>query len=336
MTKGTPVRNYGLGANGKILNFTGNLRIWLSISGAIFLIGIIVLLVFGVKLDINYSGGAAITYTYTGSLDATQVANEVKTATGRDADVSLSKNYSGSEQYLTISMSTNEALTTDQQQSLASALQKDFTNVDTSKPNIQSVSPSVGQSFFIKGMYAIVLGCVFVTIYVAIRFRKIGGLSAGAMALIALFHDIVVAFFIYVIFRFPIDDQFVAVVLTILGYSLNDTVVIYDRIRENRRRLGSSVPFNELVNVSINQTLGRTIMTALATFVAVMTICIIAFANDINTIISFSVTMSIGIISGSYSTICLSGPLWVKWNEHKEKKAARLNGKPAPKKKAAE
>lgn len=183
---------------------------------------------------------------------------------------------------------------------------------------------------------AIALAAIFLVIYVALRFRRIGGLSAGVMALLALFNDLLVAYFAFVIFRIPLDDNFVAVVLTILGYSLNDTIVIYDRIRENRRIMDKKTPIAEIVNVSLNQSFVRTLNTAICTFIAVATVAVLALATSMESIVSFAVPMMFGVISGFYTSVFLCSPLWVAWVEHKEKKeTARKNaGKTAKRKKA--
>ena len=127
-------------------------------------------------------------------------------------------------------------------------------------------------------------------------------------------------YFTFVIFRLPIDDNFIAVVLMILGYSLNDTIVIYDRVRENRRLRGPKPDIAELVNDSINQTLGRTINTTLSTAIAIGTVLVVALIFHLPSVVTFALPMLIGIISGCYSTISIAGPLWVMWQKHKQKK----------------
>ena len=112
-----------------------------------------------------------------------------------------------------------------------------------------------------------------------------------------------------------------AVVLTILGYSINNTIVIYDRIRENRKLYGKKMGIVELVNRSISQTLKRSISTTITTGSAVLIIWIVAYVCGVTSIISFAVPMIIGLIAGTYSSLLLAGPLWVLWQQHKEKKA---------------
>jgi preprotein translocase SecF subunit len=142
------------------------------------------------------------------------------------------------------------------------------------------------------------------------------------MALLSLFHDLLVVFFAFVIFQIPIGDSFIAVALTILGYSINDTIVIYDRIRENTlaNKFGT---VEELVNTSISQSFTRSLNTNLAVFFSVFMICVFAAGNGLDSVRSFALPMAIGTISGCYSTVCIAGPAWTMWQKHKQKSAAK-------------
>ena len=135
------------------------------------------------------------------------------------------------------------------------------------------------------------------------------------MAVVALLHDVLFVFTTFIIFRMPINDNFIAIVLTILGYSLNDTIVIYDRIRENKRLLGKKYTTGELVNLSINQSLTRTINTSVMTVLAMAVVLVVALMYNVESIVSFALPMIIGMIAGVYSSICIAGPLWVMWQE---------------------
>ena len=142
------------------------------------------------------------------------------------------------------------------------------------------------------------------------------------MALVALFHDVAMIYFLYVIFQMPIDSNFIAVVLMILGYSLNDTIVIYDRVREERKLMGRRTDVGTVFNVSATKTLKRTIMTSVTTLTAIMTVYILATIFNISSVKGFALPMMIGVVSGCYSSICIAGPLWVMWQNHKAKKKA--------------
>ena len=163
---------------------------------------------------------------------------------------------------------------------------------------------------------------VLVIIYVGIRFRKIGGVSAGFTTLLALVHDIAIAFAACIIFRLPIDANFIAVVLTLLGYSLNNTIIIFDRIRENRRLYGAKLSLAEAVDKSNNETLTRTIITTITTLAAVVVIIIVSELMGLTSLRSFAIPLAAGLLSGSYSSICLAPSIWVKWKEKQMAKAA--------------
>ena len=157
-------------------------------------------------------------------------------------------------------------------------------------------------------------------IYVTFRFKKIGGMSAGMMGLAALLHDMVIVFIVFVLFRMPIDSNFIAVILMILGYSLNDTIVIYDRIRENKAKLGPKAELVDVYNLSMTQCIRRTIFTSITTLVAIGSVYAVCLVYNITSIQSFALPMMFGVISGCYSSICIASPLWVIWQMHKKEK----------------
>ena len=189
-----------------------------------------------------------------------------------------------------------------------------------------SVNPTIAGSFFIKSLFAVLLTAFLVIIYVGIRFKKIGGISAAVTALCALILDLLVTFCACILFRLQIDSNYIAVILTILGYSLNDTIVVYDRVRENRR-LTPDMEIGELVDKSINAVKTRNFVTTLTTFLAVMTIVVVSELYGLTTLRTFAIPMAFGLISGCISSLFIAGPLWVKWRvfsaARKEAKAAR-------------
>lgn len=304
----------------KAWNFVGNFKIFATISILVVLAGLIMNIIFGTRLDINFKGGARITYSYTGEVDLNAARDAIQNATGQDATVTQSTDMTDQSTNLVVTLPGDKSLSTDMMGDITSALQERFQDNEIAMLESDSVDPSVGIAFFGKSLFAVGLAAILVVVYVGFRFRKIGGVSAGVMALIALLHDLVVIYFVYVIFRIPLNDNFIAVMLTILGYSLNDTIVIYDRIRENRRLLGMKMPFRQLVNVSITQSFRRSLVTSITTFIAITTVFVVAVVRGLDSIISFALPMMFGVASGAYSSICIAGPLWVFWKEHREKK----------------
>ncbi len=226
----------------------------------------------------------------------------------------------GKETSVTIKLADKRAVAKDAGAQLEKALEMKYPNVDFEISSVSSVDPVMGKEFFGKCLVAMLVASLFMVLYVAFRFRKIGGFSAGLTAIVAVVNDCFVAFTAFVVFGFPIDDNFVAVILTIIGYTLNSTIVIYDRVRENKKKLGPKVPVAQLVNRSINETLARTIYTNLTFLMSVLAVVAVAVIFGISSILSFAVPMLFGIISGCYSSLFISNILWVMWQE---KKAAR-------------
>ncbi|MDE6710262.1 MAG: protein translocase subunit SecF, partial [Oscillospiraceae bacterium] len=164
--------------------------------------------------------------------------------------------------------------------------------------------------------------------YIAIRFKNIGGWLAGVCAIAALLHDCIIVYGTFIICHMSINANFMAVVLTILGYSINNTIVIYDRIRENETLYRKSKTRNDIVNMSINQSLTRSINTSITTIAAMLAVTIVAAVYGVTSIISFSLPMMIGMIAGAYSSVCFTCPLWLTLEDKihkggKPKKKAR-------------
>lgn len=287
---------------------------------AIFVIGAILLAIFGLDLDINFSGGTKISYSYSGEVELSAAEKVVKDTIDNKFTISQSTSLAGDTKTIEVALVGKNALSAESQQELAEALQKEFKDNKIEIYNANSVSPTIAGSFFLKSMVAMLITAVLVIIYVGIRFRKIGGISAALTALFALVFDILIAFTTCIVFRLQIDLNFIAVILTILGYSLNDTIVIYDRIRENSR-LYSEKKIGEIVNMSVNTVMIRNIVTTTTTIIAVLTIVIVAEFFGLTTLRTFAIPMTFGLVSGSISSIFLSGPLWVIWKNYRAKKA---------------
>lgn len=305
----------------KLIDFVGKRKIFFGISIAIVVIGIICNFVFGTTLDIQFSGGATLRFSYTGDIDQNELKDFIQSNTDDNITTSFSTDIMGnSGNNVSVQFSGNDAVATDIQQNLEKDLQKQYPDSNFVCIESNSVDASMGFSFLLKCLAAVAIASILMVLYVTIRFKKIGGLSAGVMALVALFHDVAMIYFLYVIFQMPIDSNFIAVVLMILGYSLNDTIVIYDRVREERKVLGSKADIGMVFNLSCTKTIKRTIMTSVTTLFAIMIVYIVAIFFNIASVQSFALPMMIGVISGCYSSLCIAGPLWVMWQNHKRAK----------------
>ena len=312
----------------RVLDFTGKKKIFFGISLGVILIGIICNFIFGTTLDIQFSGGATLTFSYQGDIKQDELYDFIQEKTTDRISTSFSSDLvGGTGNNVTVQFSGNDAIDQNIRPTLQVALQEKYPDANFVCLEEISVDASMGLSFLLKCLVAVAIASVLMVLYVTIRFKKIGGLSAGVMALVALFHDVALIYFLYVIFRWPIDSNFIAVVLMILGYSLNDTIVIYDRVREQRKLMGRKVSIDAVFNVSCTKTMRRTIMTSVTTLAAILTVYVVASVFNIASVKGFALPMMIGVISGCYSSLCIAGPLWVMWRNHKAAKKAAAKAK---------
>jgi preprotein translocase SecF subunit len=312
-----------------IIAFYAKRKIYFGISIAIMVIGIIMAFVNGIQLDIQFKGGAMLKYTYVGEMDTNIVEDITTDIMNRPASIQLNEDIATGEDKLVITLAGDYGVDPADQDKLEVKLKEAFPDSQLKQSEVTMVEPFFGKKFLRQGILAIALSGLLVLCYVWIRFKIMGGLSAGVMALIALLHDCFVVFFTCVIFNIPIGESFVAVALSIIGYSINDTIVIYDRIRENAKTY-VGYPIEVVADLSITQSMTRSIVTNVCVMISVSLVYILAFANNINSIQSFALPMAIGSISGCYSTICIAGPLWVIWKKKKGDTLLFEEKKPAP------
>lgn len=312
----------------RYFDFVGSLKIYIIISASLLAIAFICSLIFGVEIDIQFRGGTMATYSYSGEIAEDDFHDIIVDVTGIDAKVTGSQNVQTGEPNFNVEFSGSEGFAVEDQNALLEALQKEFPGSNIQSVSVNSVSPTMGKDFLLKSLVAVFFSALFMVIYIAFRFKKIGGWSAGVFAVIALLHDVLMVFAAFVVFRMPLDDNFMAVVLVILGYSVNDTIVIYDRIRENQKLYGEVKTLPQIVNDSTNETLTRTIHTSVSTLASMVIVCIMGLIYQVDSIVTFALPMIAGLISGSYSSICLCVSGWTAWKMRgtkgkKTKKAAR-------------
>ncbi len=300
----------------KEMNFIAMRKTAVIVSLCIFAVGILFNIIFGTGMDVSFSGGTLIRYSYTGEPNMDAVTSAVQDVLGNTAEVTV-ENVDNTD---VISVTLPSEISLQNQTDLETRLEKDFAAHTLKQVESKTLSAPMGHQFFVKCLVAVALAALFLLVYVGFRFRRIGGISAGLFALLALVHDLLICYFVFVIFRIDIDDNFVAVMLTILGYSLNDTIVIFDRVRENRRR-HKNMPIGDVVNLSINQSFTRTLITAIAVFLAIAVVVVVALVMRIDSIMSFALPMMFGVVSGFYSSVFLSAPLWALWKSRKVEKA---------------
>ena len=303
----------------KQINFNKIYKKVLLVYLVIFLVGAVVAAIWGVDLDINFKGGTRITYSYTGDVKEADVKDAVKDVIKGKFEVNQSTSIAGDTKTVSLSLAGNKSLNAETQEKITEAMEKAFKDNKIELYDSTSVSANIAGSFFLKSLVAVVIAAALVVVYVGFRFRKIGGFSAGMTALVALILDVLLTFFVCVFFRLQIDSNYMAVILTILGYSLNDTIVAFDRVRENKK-LYSDMSIADNVNMSLNGVMVRNIVTSLTTFMAILTVVAVSELFGLTTLRTFGIPMAFGVISGSISSIFVSCPLWVIWQT---KKAAK-------------
>ena len=304
------------------INFIGNRKKFYTFSCALLALVLVFCGVFGVKMDVEFKGGSMITLAYEGDADLNDLKSTISTELNKsNLTLQTGSDISGN-QTLTVTLPGSDTLTTEELDSLLATLNEQYPDNAFVQNEVSNVDATIGKEFMLKSIVALVAACVLILAYVAFRFRKIGGLKAGSTAIVALLHDMFVVFGVFVILRIPLNGNFIAAVLTILGYSINDTVVIYDRIRENSALYSKKqLSLAELVNLSINQSFARSLMTSITTCLALGVVCIISVIYRLDSIYSFAFPLLFGMVSGVYSTICIATPLWVDWKS--KKKAAK-------------
>lgn len=299
------------------INFFAHRKYYFTISIMLIVVMFACALVFGVNLDIQFKGGALLTYSYTGDLDAPAFQKAAEKVLGQSVSMQESTDIATGKRNIVLSLPTSEGIDAERQATLAAALNEQFSGNEIETASISVVNPTIGGEFLAKCLVAIGFAALLMVFYVSFRFRRIGGWSAGVTAVVALVHDILMVFAVFVIGRISLNANFIAVCLTILGYSLNDTIVIYDRIRENRRIYGTSMPVEDLVNLSLNQSMTRSLLTSVTTASAMVVVSLVALLYNVNTILSFSFPMIIGMVSGFYSSVCIAPALWTMWQKKK-------------------
>ena len=304
----------------KQINFVGLRKKFLVFSSCLMAAIVLCAVVFGVHLDTEFTGGAMITLSYDGSFEMAQVQQTASNALENTGlTLQTGENVATGDQTLKISMPGTETVTTDQVEALLDSLNETYPDNNFAQLSLSNVSAAMGTKFLQKSLVAVAFALVLILLYIALRFKNIGGLTGGMMAVLALVNDLMVVFGTFVLLRTPLDGNFIAAMLTILGYSINDTVVVYDRIRENRALMGKKASFEELVNRSVNQSARRTLITTITTVMALGVLCIVAKLYGLDSIFTFAFPLMMGMISGVYTSLCVSTSAWMLWSERSPK-----------------
>lgn len=281
----------------KILKYK---KIFLIISFLVIASGLIFGFVRGYKFDIDFMGGTRIQVDLGEGYSEKDVKELVASITG---ETPLIQTLSSSNNMVSI---TTNVISEDMANQIITKLNEKYVNMGDS--TIRNVQASYGKELIETTVIASLVAILLLFIYIVIRF-KVLGISSAISAVIALLHDILVMIAVYGVLHLPINTTFIAVVLTILGYSINDTIVIFDRIRENRRKETRSADFLDTIELSINQSMKRTVYTSITTIVAVIILYVFARINNQGVLQDFALPLMIGVVSGTYSSIFIAPTL---------------------------
>lgn len=292
------------------INIIGKKYLYFLISLIVIIPGIISLYLYGLNLSIEFTGGSNFTFSFQKNLSKDQIKTIDSIFTKNKIKV-LSINGSGKQIFI-------KSQTVDQKQDIAitSEIQSKIGKV--SQDQYETIGPTIGSETTLNAVKALIIASILIILYITWSFRKVpkptSSLRFGISAIIALVHDVLVLLGLFSIlghfFGVEIDSLFMTAVLTVIGFSVHDTIVVFDRIRENLRRMGGE-NFSEVVNDSILQTLDRSLNTSLT--VVLVLIAMLLFGGD--SIRWFVVALLIGIISGTYSSIFNASPILVVWQE---------------------
>lgn len=263
---------------------------WFAISLIFLVPGIISLFMQGLNLGIDFKGGTMIDMTFNKAVTQTAISDTMKSV-GLDGPVQLSNDN-------TSALIRTKALEEDKRNELLIALQTNVAEFDKTSLKEDKVGPAMGQELTRNALWALLIAIGLMIGYITIRFQFVFAISA----IIALLHDVLIVVGLFSLFQWEIDSTFVAAILTVFGYSINDTVIIFDRIRENEGKMKRADSYEEMVDKSIWQTMRRSINTVATVLIVLFAIFILGGESTK----MFSLAMLVGIFAGAYSSIFIA------------------------------
>lgn len=306
-----------------MLNIAGNKKIFFIISLVLMIASAVSLLTFGFNLDTDFSGGLAVTYGIGTDFEVKDVEALVSEALGPNQNASSVQKSEGND--VIIKFGFDNALQNDDERAafgnekidaIKAKLTEKYGEITIKNQDV--VNPSTGKELAKSAVLMSLLAALAILIYVTFRFEFV----SGVCAVLCLFHDVLILCGIYSVCRIAIDTNFIAAVLTVLGYSINATIVVFDRVRENTRH-AKKQSYSEIANASINQTISRSINTTVTTLLTIGMV----FILGVTSIKEFALPIIIGILIGTYSSICIAGNVWAAWKDSAVKAKAKANKK---------
>ena len=299
------------------IDFMGRMKLWFTISGVVLLIGIVSLGVRGLNLGIDFKGGVQISFTTAKPTSLSDVRSAMQEAGHADAIVQGRGTQTGSESFRSFQVALKKLKPADQ-----TNVQNDLkNNVQANGVSVKNVSASFGRQIAKSAVIAILFSLLVITLYITIRFR---GIAFAIPVILAMIHDVLITIGVYSVTGREVTENTVAAVLTVLGYSIYDTIIIFDRIRENIPIMRRA-PLPTIVNVSLWETIRRSLATTFITLLPVLSLFFFGGA----TLKDFAFALLVGITSGAYSSIFIAAPMLTLWKQ-REPEYARRKAEPGP------
>lgn len=280
-------------------------KLWFSASLIVILIGMGFIATKGLNFGIDFKGGTQLVIEIGKDFQKPEVDEIIK-----KYDTSALTNKIENTK---IEIKSN-SLTDENSKKMLEELKQKYNLNEKSIESQDYIGSSIGKESTNKAYIALLVAVAFMLLYVGLRFE----FKFGAAAILALVHDVLITLSVYAIFQIPVNSPFIAAILTIIGYSINDTIVIFDRIRENQKNMRRK-SIEEVANISITQTMRRSINTSLTTLITI--VCVYIF---VPTVRDFSFPLIIGIATGTYSSIFIASPIWVLLKKKNKKVNAKV------------
>lgn len=265
-------------------------KLWYAISAVLLLVGVVSLLFRGLNLGIDFTGGNIMQLQFSQTVTSEELRSVVSSYVEATPTIQASDN--------NVFLIRTEDMPEEQSNQLLAQVESELGSFEILRN--ERIGPVIGAELIANAWWALLLALALMLLYITIRFR----FNFAVSAIVPLMHDALMVLGIFSILQVEVDSTFVAAILTVLGYSINSTIVIFDRIRENRE-LHPKQGFTDLINESINQTLGRSINTSVA--VLLLVLCLFLFGGD--TTKAFSLALVIGVIAGAYSSVFIAGSI---------------------------
>ncbi|SHH14107.1 protein translocase subunit SecF [Tepidibacter thalassicus] len=271
-------------------------KLWFGLSLTIIAIGFVIMLTSGLNYGIDFTGGTLMEI----DLHKSVPTNEIRAITD-SIDKDMTINFLGKDKNI-VQIKTKKDLNSDKRQEVFIKFKDKYGLKNNDLMKADQFGATVGKEIRNKAVISTIIAAIGMLIYVSFRFE----LSYGIAAIIALIHDVLILICAYAVFRVPVDSPFVAAVLTVVGYSINDTIVVFDRIRENMK-YSKKKDYVDIANQSIKQTIARSINTSLTTLTAIVALYVLG----VESIKDFTLPLIVGMAAGTYSSIFIASPIWV-------------------------